>query len=997
MAQKLRNSVGLIVANRNYVLLREGESLPINERHLDMGFVGGDVEIQVTVGDSDKPSEVTLLGRGILKVPKRDNKTKLIVTLSADEDEQIRLYMNDTASGKDREDFFLLEKDKNSVGQEAAKSNETVDAGMRSNQPNDTDGKIPVNNREDKPLSARIEKRTERQVNEEIEERFLGKHLIGLSDVKRDLSAQYNTLLMSEDFRRNGSGYGELLIPWNFFIGGGSGSGKHTIAKIISELLYDNGMTDRKEPLITNAISIDASKPSEFFEQIGADGRTVIIENTELLVSEEDEERDNAKLWLFISAVLEAANERQDCFYVFLGTKDAMEKQMRRMPRLARSVTPITIPEYDVEELKTIAGRFISEQGFLLDTGAEDIFDRTIRSEAALPGFAGANALKVLIRDAVKRKSFRYMDSGEQNKLLIAQDFVASEDSGETLEELLNQLDNMTGLSRVKREVREEIEAIRYEKLMRGAGKKGQARSLHMMFLGNPGTGKTVTARLIAKIYGKLGLLPKPDLFIEADRSSLIGAYQGHSEKATKELIGRAMGGVLFIDEAHRLVSGDQDDYGKQALGVLIKNMEDYRDRFMVILAGYDNMEQVLSQYEPGITRRISKKLHFDDYSQEELFEIFTKMLGQNEPPMVLDEDAKKEAITLIRERSAMQNFGNAGGVRNIADEVTQSVKTRLVKEYEAKKKAGEVDGFDPSTMSTIPVLTEDIAACGRRESEGITLKDYEQQLDELIGLSRIKEEVRVREDQIRMEQARIRMGEEPSDSFFLHSIFYGNAGTGKTTVARLIGKIYNKLGVLPAGDVFVEVTRSDLVAEYMGQTAIKTKRVVESAIGGVLFIDEAYALCTGPDDTFGMEALNTLLTLAVDYRDRLMIILAGYEEPIKRLINLNQGLERRFPNQFHFEDYSEEELYEIFCYKLKKNSRIIENGASDIIRKVINKRSKRSGFGNAGGIDNIMKELIDAQSVRLRPHLEAGDLTQELFKTITAEDASELLTAGRD
>ena len=206
MAQKLRNSVGLIVANRNYVLLREGESLPINERHLDMGFVGGDVEIQVTVGDSDKPSEVTLLGRGILKVPKRDNKTKLIVTLSADEDEQIRLYMNDTASGKDREDFFLLEKDKNSVGQEAAKSNETVDAGMRSNQPNDTDGKIPVNNREDKPLSARIEKRTERQVNEEIEERFLGKHLIGLSDVKRDLSAQYNTLLMSEDFRRNGSG-----------------------------------------------------------------------------------------------------------------------------------------------------------------------------------------------------------------------------------------------------------------------------------------------------------------------------------------------------------------------------------------------------------------------------------------------------------------------------------------------------------------------------------------------------------------------------------------------------------------------------------------------------------------------------------------------------------------------------------------------------------------------------------------------------------------------
>ena len=127
------------------------------------------------------------------------------------------------------------------------------------------------------------------------------------------------------------------------------------------------------------------------------------------------------------------------------------------------------------------------------------------------------------------------------------------------------------------------------------------------------------------------------------------------------------------------------------------------------------------------------------------------------------------------------------------------------------------------------------------------------------------------------------------------------------------------------------------------------------------------------------------------------MIILAGYEGPINRLMSLNQGLERRFPNQFHFDDYTEEELYQIFCKKLKDNSRVLDEGVSDIVREVIKKRSRRSNFGNGGGIDNIMKDLIGAQAVRLRPYYDSEKLTPELFRTITVEDANELLASGRD
>ncbi len=955
MSETLNESIGLIVRNRNYPVISAGATLPTEEKILKMYSHSGEARLQVTLGNSCVPSEVRLIGRGIL-TGTSGKFMEFTATIFVDEGNRVHLRMRDSDTGKEIEEVFSYKA--------ASKSKEYSES---SNSP--------------AALSSAI-RRPERRVNEEIEARFAKKNLIGLDGIKKELSALYNTFLMSEDFRRNGSGDEEISIPWNFFIGGGAGSGKHEVARIISELLYDNGMTDDKNPVTVSAIGLDITKPSEFFGQILCDGKTIVIENCDLMIPEE-ESADTEKLWLFIYELLQEAHRNQNCFFIFLGKSEPLEDKFRLMPKLSGVATPLFIRPYDTEELKCIALRFMSDQGLVLDAGAAVDFDSAVRREAALSGFAGAHTLERLISDAKKKKSFRYVDGGAQNRIFIDKDFSFDDDDSTTLEELLKELDGLTGLEKVKEEVKKEINTIQAEKELRLPKRNSM---LHMMFLGNPGTGKTTVARLIAKIYGKLGLLPRPDIFIEVDRSALIGAYQGHTEKATREIVEKAMGGVLFIDEAHRLVSGDQDDFGKQALGVLIKNMWDYRDRFMVILAGYDNMEQILSQYEPGISRRIHAKFHFADYSQEELFTIFCNNLKKNTPSMIPDEEAKKQAQALIRERSSAPNFGNAGGVCNITDDVIQCVLQRLLVENQERKRAG-IEEIDLSKVSFVPVITEDILAMGGKRSNESSLQDYEKELDDMIGLSKIKEEVRMRESQILVERERMRQGLLLSEDFFLHSIFYGNAGTGKTTVARLIAKIYNKMGVLPAGDVFVEVKRGDLVAEYMGQTAIKTRRVVESAIGGVLFIDEAYALCTGEGDEFGMEAVNTLLTLANDYKDRMMIILAGYEENMNRFLQLNQGLDRRFPNRFHFEDYTLEELCRIFDYKLKKNGRILENGTDEYIKKLIEKRSKKPGFGNAGGIDNIMKELIDAQATRLRPQLLQRELPPELLNTISLED----------
>ncbi|MCR5676081.1 MAG: AAA family ATPase [Lachnospiraceae bacterium] len=979
MSETLGESIGLIIGKKNYVLLDAAMTLPTNEKSIDIGTFGGDIEIEVTKGNSTIPSEVHVIGRGKFRIPRRQNKTKLTLKLRAEEAGRICLSMFDTMTGTEAEEVFSPVDFGN--GETIVDSVEQTGSKQISEKEDHHTDEAPSG------LSAEKLHVADRQINEEIEKRFAQKKLIGLGDVKRVLSAQYNTLLMSDDLRRKGVGTGELPNPWNFFIGGGSGSGKHSIAQIISELLHDACMTDQADPLIVNAIGLDPGNPAAFFDEINGEGRSIVIENCELLIPEE-ESTDNNKLWLHIYEVLQAAQKQQDRFFIFLGQREPFEKKLRTMPQLARMATSLSIMPYETGELKSIALRFLSEYGLKLAPGAENAFDRAIRNEAILDGFAGAHSLKILIGNAVNKKSFRYVN-GTQDKLLIDEDFFDAKDGGKTLDDLLKELDDLTGLAVVKEEVRNEIISIRGEKEL---GLQRKDTMLHMMFLGNPGTGKTTVARLIAQIYGKLGLLPKPDLFIEVDRSALVGAYQGHTERNTLELIKKAMGGVLFIDEAHRIVSGDQDDFGKQALGVLIKNMWDYRDRFMVIFAGYDNMEQILSQYEPGIVRRIHRKLHFDDYSQDELFTIFLKKLKKNRPPMIPDEEAEQEARTFIRERSSAPDFGNGGGVENIAEDVMQCVMRRLVLAREEKIRAGETEPEDLSNVPSIPVLAEDIRACGGKATAGPTLEDYERKLNGMIGLSRIKEEVVIRENQILMERERLRQGLPPSDDFLLHAVFYGNAGTGKTTVAKLIAKIYNKMGVLPAGDIFVEAKRSDLVAEYMGQTAIKTTKLVKTAIGGVLFIDEAYALCTGEKDEFGLEALNTLLTLAVDYRDRLMIILAGYEEPMNRLLSLNQGLDRRFPNRFHFADYSQDELYAILLSKLKDNGRTLSSDAEEPARKLIEMRSARSGFGNGGGIDNIIKDFFDAQATRLRADLIAGNLPPEKLSEITLADVEKVI-----
>ncbi|WP_294852661.1 AAA family ATPase [uncultured Oscillibacter sp.] len=244
-------------------------------------------------------------------------------------------------------------------------------------------------------------------------------------------------------------------------------------------------------------------------------------------------------------------------------------------------------------------------------------------------------------------------------------------------------------------------------------------------------------------------------------------------------------------------------------------------------------------------------------------------------------------------------------------------------------------------------------------------IEDLQAELDGYIGLTAVKKEVKNLIDLATVHQLRKDHGLPVAD-LSLHMVFSGNPGTGKTTVARLMARIYHSLGILSKGHL-VEVDRSGLVAGYVGQTAIKTGKVIDAALGGVLFIDEAYALNGRAENDFGQEAIDTLLKAMEDHRDDLVVIVAGYDGLMDDFVHSNPGLESRFNRFLHFEDYTPEELLSIFDIQCKKGCYQPEEETRRLVRKFIAEENADSiSFGNARGVRNIFERLLVNQANRL-------------------------------
>ena len=247
-----------------------------------------------------------------------------------------------------------------------------------------------------------------------------------------------------------------------------------------------------------------------------------------------------------------------------------------------------------------------------------------------------------------------------------------------TLEELLAQLDSLCGLEKVKADVKSLINLVKVRSMRREAGLPVPPMSLHLVFLGNPGTGKTTVARLLAQIYHVIGVLPKGQL-VEVDRSGLVAGFVGQTALKTQEVVQKAMGGVLFIDEAYALVNQENgNDFGREAIEVLLKNMEDHRDELIVIVAGYAGLMEKFIHSNPGLESRFNKYLYFEDYNAAQLYDIFSSICKKNGYTLSQEGDAwvRRDLEELFANRD--ENFGNARDVRNLFEKAVSRQADRV-------------------------------------------------------------------------------------------------------------------------------------------------------------------------------------------------------------------------------------------------------------------------------------------------------------------------------
>ncbi|MGG3470501.1 AAA family ATPase [Neobacillus pocheonensis] len=559
-----------------------------------------------------------------------------------------------------------------------------------------------------------------------------------------------------------------------------------------------------------------------------------------------------------------------------------------------------------------------------------------------------------------------HLASVEDIKGQWQEQFLEEESSDETITiNALDQLNTMVGMEQVKQRVNDFYRFIKYQKSRKELGFQiKDDLSLNMILTGNPGTGKTTLARLLAKIYHELGVLPREEV-IETNRSQLVGAFVGQTEENVRTIVERSLGGVLFIDEAYSLKREGQsgNDYGQAAVDTLVSLMtsKEFGGKFAVILAGYPDEMRSFINANPGLRSRFpqSNFIHLPNYSNEELVSIAEEIATDND--YFLTDEAKIEIINRLDMERVDETFGNARTVRNI-------VMDAIFKKG-SEKQVNTVDFLDYMLLGQ-----EDFQIEKKK-----TTNSPNDQLNSLIGLNSIKEAMKSLISFVKMQQFRRNQG-FPTLPIQLHAVFTGNPGTGKTTVAKLYAELLKECSILKRGHLIV-ASRADFVAGYVGQTAGKTKKKIKEALGGVLFIDEAYSLLGHTTGDFGKEVIDTLVDEMTKHNENLVVVLAGYPNEMEDLLESNPGLRSRFKKFFFFPDYSPEEMLAIMeAYAEKFQYHLTEEARLLLLETI-----KAGNFkGNGRFATNLVDEIIQAQASRLMSGEEINLLEQSLYLEIT-------------
>ena len=541
------------------------------------------------------------------------------------------------------------------------------------------------------------------------------------------------------------------------------------------------------------------------------------------------------------------------------------------------------------------------------------------------------------------------------NDLLLRE----NQEAAESKEGLLERLDEMIGLDEVKKEIRKIVDDV--EKNHDTASEA----TYHMFFLGNPGTGKTVVADIVAKLFWAMELRTSRKVVNVAIQDIVSQYNEGDTIQRMKDKVQEAMGGVLFIDEAYLFA---ESDWGRKAFQVLLTEMENNRKNLTVILAGYEERLQVLKDINPGIDSRIPHRLHFKDYSKEQKLEIFKLHLKKETEkkeikPRLLPETEQK----LLRVLDSCE--GNGRGVRNVLEKTLKNAGTSDV--------ITEAHVYDPHEIHP-------------DEAEQV-MRDID---DEFIGMQDLKERLRQYFRRVQFNVERNRVLEITKPSNFAYRIrFTGPPGTGKTSIARYMGRFFHAMGITET-DGFHECGATTLKGAYLGHAQQAVNNLFHENKGKVIFIDEIYSLYNPDahqDDSFSREVIDTLVRcLTAEEYQNTVVIVAGYKDRVDKFMEANPGLDSRIPDEIEFTNYSASDCFEIFEAVAKKEQYELLEGCREKLEAFFEVEIQKKNFGNARDVKGLFGVVENRMITRLSASGSIPGLSREQFTQITPEDIPE-------